>query len=319
MRAVVLIAVAIVACGDDGAQSEPDPPSPARPRLVNATLTDPNAPCTTGRVPVTSACVVPLEEEAAEVVDTASTTKDGCTQLYVASRTLATSTLARVRRYRMTGVSPCGFARDESFAEVTTHLSAIAASNDGAVYALGHRVVRRLAPGPIIDCIPRGLELRDQSLLAVAEDGRTGYVVWNRNHEPQIGRLVLSAETCALEPLQANAPPRLIREIAVDRVGQLHILESDAAYVLGGNGTLLDAYDPLAGRPYLGWPSGLRPCGDGTCLTALDSVFRRRLLTYGADGRLLGDSEAAYVNVGAGGPLFSVEDWGLWVNIVGMP
>lgn len=319
MRWAVFVAATAVACGS-GAVAEDESPSPRRrPQLTNPALTDPSAGCVTGRSTVTAECVMPLEEDDVEIVDAAASTADGCTHLYVASRVLAVSTVARLRRYRMTGVTPCGFARDTSFPEVTSHVSAIAATRDGAVYALGHRAVRRLAPGPIAECRSRGVTLGNPSVLALSEDGATGYVVWNRSSAPRFGRLVLSADACAIEPFDVPELSPMIWSIAVDPLHRLHVHQrlfdassagsriSFRTSIIDPEGRVVREYaEPAAGR--------LLSCGDRMC-----GRGGSRFTTYDADGAVLGHGSDGFRDVGDGAsPLFEVGRGGSWISILGM-
>lgn len=331
MRSIVRFHVALCAplmgvlasCSDatpDVADAPLPPPVPERVP-ENDARTDSAAPCVTGMPAATSFCALPLdEEEEYELIDRASTTSEGCTKLYVASRP-KNGTRARVRRYRMTGSSPCGFSRDETFGEVPAYLSAIAASDDGAVYALGYRVVRRIAPGPPVDCRARGVELGEHALIAIAPTGRTGYVAWNVTTTPSFAKLSASEGGCELSPIDVPASTsRDIVGIAVDTQGRLHVAEggfstAGEAYLIGSNGYSVTTYDPPRDEWGRWNQEGITLCGDGTCIP-----YRRTLASFTVDGRLVAQLEEPaheglffpYAFVGsAGGPLFRLGfGWG---------
>ena len=305
-----------IACDGD---REPDAPvyvePPALERLPeNGARTDPEAPCTTGIPAASGFCALPFEETELEIVSASSSTKDGCTQLYVASRT-AGDRVARVRRYRMTGVDVCGFARDEAFGEVRAHLSEISASEDGAVFALGYRVVRRIAPGPPIDCVARDVTLGDRSHLAVSPSGRIGYVSWDDTVATRFAKIITTADGCELTAFSPEPfyPALRVQDLAVDADDRLHILPERehvpaSIFVFDPDGTGL-IFDPSDGADIIDRLTAMTPCGAGTCARGVQSRS-----AFGADGERLAwqrtDSELdrqlgcrSFVG-SAGGPLF---------------
>lgn len=320
VSAVFCAAAFELAC--DGADVAPSPP-PSPERLPeNDARTDPEAPCTTGMPSATSFCALPFEETAFEMVDQWSTTKDGCTQLYVASRGLG-ERVARVRRYRMTGVDVCGFARDPIFGEVTGYFSAISASEDGAVYALGPGVVRRIAPGPAIDCVGRDVTLGEHGSLAVAPNGRSGYVVWDSIAAPKFARLIVSSNGCELVAFPLDSELSELRQVAgitADAVERLHIVETSddmaldkQAWIVGADGKTVARYAPSRHDAFMELPRRVTPCGIGTCVPDIGTIA-----AFTAEGQLLAwESEpgtdgwfspVAFVG-SAGGPLFRI-GWG---------
>ncbi|OJY27791.1 MAG: hypothetical protein BGO98_41790 [Myxococcales bacterium 68-20] len=288
---VVSISVAtagLLAC--EGGPVEMGEVVPDDPDWRSGASTDPRAPCVTGMPSSTAYCASPAEEREYEPVHQWTTTKDGCTQLYVASRD-PKENVARVRRYRMTGVEPCGFARDEGFGEVHAHLSAISATEDGAVFALGPRVVRRISPGPAVDCTPRDVTLGDHALLAMAPGGRTGYVVWDRTTEPKLAKVLVSGQSCEVVAMPAELPEgRWIGGIVADRAEQLHIVETGTnlsldkqGWIVSSDGEVLGRYGPSRADHFMQAPSGMTPCGSGTCVTDYPDM----LAVFDAEGRSL--------------------------------
>ena len=249
--------------------------------------TDPGAPCTTGLPSLTAFCAMPKEEDDLEIVSQWSTTHDACTRLYVASRGVGSS-VARIRRYSMTGAAPCGFARDEGFAEISANLAGVAATASGTVYALGARTVRRLAPGPAIDCATRDVVLGDQARLVLTSDGTAGYVVWDRYTAPKLARLTTSPGGCELSAFSLlDIPiPSQVEGIAVDELARLHILETNDqptgakhAYIVGTGGSLVKVYDVPRDESGFWRPGEIVPCGEGMCITDM-----ARFIAFRSDG-----------------------------------
>ena len=208
----------------------------------------------------------------------------------------------------MTGVDVCGFARDPIFGEVTGYFSAISASEDGAVYALGPGVVRRIAPGPAIDCVGRDVTLGEHGSLAVAPNGRSGYVVWDSIAAPKFARLSVSSNGCELVAFPLDSELSELRQVAgitADAVERLHIVETSDDMALDKQAWIVDAFMEL--------PRRVTPCGIGTCVPDVGTIA-----AFTAEGQLLAwESEpgtdgwfspVAFVG-SAGGPLFRI-GWG---------
>ncbi len=314
------------ACSDaPPGESGPQPPPPPERLPENDARTDPGAPCTTGMPAASAFCALPFEETEIELVSQSSTTTAGCTQLYVASRVPGDS-VARVRRYRMTGVDPCGFSRDEAFGEARANLSAISATNDGAVFALGYRVLRRVAPGPVVDCVANGVDLQSDALLAVAPSGRVGWVVWNLDDIPQFARLSVDSDACELVPLslderlRGNGP---VVAITADATEHLHILQGTTSFfepawvsVVDVDGKTVGNYEPVKAAGISWSPRFVTPCGAGTCVSTAG-----QLGAFGPGGEPLGwhwvqvaapapPSDGSFVQVSmvgsVGGPLMAI-------------
>jgi len=188
----------------------------------------------------------------------------------------------------MTGVDVCGFARDEAFGEVRANLSEISASQDGAVFALGYRVVRRIAPGPPIDCVARDVTLGDRAHLAVSPSGRIGYVSWDDTVVTKFAKIDITTDGCeltAFSPERVNPWVR-VRDLAVDGDDRLHILpapdhQGPAIFVVdpyGAGATL----NPAEGADFIDHLTDMTPCGAGTCVRGVQSRS-----AFGADGQLL--------------------------------
>ena len=292
-RAALAFCIGMSGGCSSGSPEGAGPVEPPAERLPeNDARTDPGAPCTTGMPGASSFCALPFEETEIELVSQSSTTTEGCTQLYVATRVPGDS-VARVRRYRMTGVDPCGFSRDEAFGEARANVSAISATNDGSVFALGYRVVRRVAPGPVVDCVANGVDLKSDALLAVAPSGRVGWVVWNRDDLPQLARLSVDSDRCELVPLplderlRGNGP---VVAVTADGADHLHVLQGTMSFlepawvsVVDVDGKTVGHYEPVEAAGITWSPEIVTPCGAGTCVSSVG-----QLGAFGPDRQPLG-------------------------------